>query len=121
MARPEKQEHEQRRWRPNPRYTQAEEAIVRRNAALAGLSVPEYIRQQSLGGVVQAPSSTRSDPALITKINTLALQLRKAGVTANKMAVAVHSDRKFPIRWQQVADALDEARADAEAVLSKLV
>ena len=122
MARPKMEDHEKRTHRHNVRLTAAELGHIQSQATLAGLEVTEYIRLKAMGTVVKSKgSATRSDPALITKINTMALQLRKAGVTANKMAVAVHSDQSFPIRWQQVADGLDAARANAEAVLSELV
>lgn len=112
---------EQRTYRPNPRYTHAEELAIRRHAAMAGLTPAAYVREQSLGAEVRAPVRGRADPALITEINSLALQLKYAGVTANKLAIATHMERDFRGRWQDVADDIDAARAAAAELLERLV
>ena len=96
MARPKKQPHEKRDQRYNLRFTSAEMAHVQLQAAKAGLNLHDYARKRILGAPVAITSSYRTDPALISELNRI-------GVNLNQLARAVNMDREFEGDWGQLA------------------
>ncbi|MCA9274276.1 MAG: hypothetical protein KDA31_14670 [Phycisphaerales bacterium] len=120
MARPTKQPHEKRTERHNLRYTPAEMRHIQRQAQLAGLDPTEYMRRLTLRESVGV-SSSRTDPALITEVNRLALQLKYVGVTANKLAIATHMEREFRGDWRHVASEIDAVRSEVADTLKRIV
>lgn len=122
MARPRLPDRERREHSTRADLTAAEKAELTRKAKLAGLSEAELIRTLIRDGrVVSRGGGVRHDPALVCEVNRLALQLKYAGVTANKLAIAVHTDTRFRGEWERVASELDSARAEASAVLGRIV
>lgn len=108
MARPRKQEHERRTASIRADLTEAEKVFVQEQAARAGLSAAEYTRRRVLGYAVVSPAaSRRADPALITELN-------RVGVNVNQLARAVHTDRDFVRFWREIGSEL-------QAVLVRVV
>lgn len=121
MARPRLSELERREHSTRADLTLAEKHELTRKRKLASMSEAELLRTFIRDGEVIVQGGGRSDPALVTEINRLALQLRKAGVTANKLAMATHMEREFRGRWQEIADELDAVCADAAELLKRVV
>ncbi len=122
MARPRKQPHEKRSEQNNLRFTVAEMEHIRTQAAAAGLDVPDYLRARSLNYVVPSGGSVRrSDPALVTEINRLGVELKALGNNANQLARAVHTDRHFHGRWEEIADAIADTKRRVSDALSRIV
>lgn len=108
MARPRLQEHEKRTERHNVRFTLAEIDHIRTQADAAGLDATEYLRRRALGYTVPAAgASRRTDPALITELN-------RVGVNVNQLALATHTGRDFVRYWQEIG-------REVERVLEQLV
>lgn len=108
MGRPRKEEHERRTASIRADLTEAEKVYVQEQAARAGLSEAEYTRRRVLGYAVVSPAaSRRADPALITELNRI-------GVNVNQLARAVHTDRAFIRYWREVG-------AELRAVLERVV
>lgn len=105
MARPRKDEHEQRRDRTTVRFTAAEKAFVEEQAGHAGMVPADFIRHRALGLPVQ-PSPRRADAALLSELNRI-------GVNVNQLARAVHTERDFARFWSEVGG---ELRAVLEKV-----
>ena len=96
MARPRLEEHEKRTERHNLRFTLAEIDHIRTQADAAGIDVSEYLRRRALGYTVPTGgSSRRTDPALITELN-------RVGVNVNQLALATHTGRDFVRYWQEI-------------------
>lgn len=77
MARPKKQPHEKRDGTPmQARVTEAERLYIEQQAALAGLSPSEYMRQRALDYVVQ-PAQSQADTQLIAEINRIGCNLHQ--------------------------------------------
>ena len=100
MARPRKSPVQKRNTQRNLRFTLEEDELLRVEAAKAGLSVSEYIRALALKHRVSAPASRRADPALISELNRI-------GVNVNQLARAVHTGRKFAQYWKEVGVELE--------------
>ncbi len=97
MARPKKQPAEQRDQRFNLRFTQAELEHVHAQAARAGLSAHEYARRRSLGHIVSPAAASRgADPALISELNRI-------GVNLNQLARATNMGKEFSGEWDDIA------------------
>lgn len=107
MARPKKQPHERRTERFNLRFTVAELAHVEQQARAAGLDPTEYLRRRALGYTVPAAPARRTDPALVSELNRI-------GVNVNQLARAVHTGRDFVAYWREIG-------AELSAILEKLV
>src|SRR3569833_2223355 len=105
MARPKKEEHEQRIASTRADLTVAEKEYLLQQASLAGMSVADFVRRRILGLPVQPPPS-RADAALISEINRI-------GVNANQLARVQNSDREFRGDWQAIA-------AEVKRVLGKV-
>lgn len=107
MARPKKHEMEKRNRVIAFRATVAEEEHLREQAANVGLSLSDYTRRRSVGHVVAAPARPKFDPALVSEVNRI-------GVNVNQLTQAVHMDREFVKYWREIGKEL-------EALLEKLV
>lgn len=107
MARPIKQEHEKRSETARFRLTLAEREYIRTQAANAGMSETDYLRARALGFSVSSARSGRSDPALISELNRI-------GVNVNQLAAATHQDRDFVRYWREIG-------AELRGVLGKVV
>ncbi len=118
MARPHLEEHEKRSQFARARVTPAENARITQQATLAGLTPAEFIRRRLLDYQVPPRSDVAAvDPALITELNRLALQLKSIGNNANQLALSAHTGRKSRTAW---ADVVDRINATLEAVKSTL-
>ena len=100
MARPRKSPVKKRNTQRNLRFTLEEDQLLRVEAAKAGLSVSEYIRDLALKHRVSAPAARRADPALISELNRI-------GVNVNQLARAVHTGRKFTQYWNEIGSELE--------------
>ncbi|MEM6275370.1 MAG: plasmid mobilization relaxosome protein MobC [Pseudomonadota bacterium] len=106
MARPSKDPSELRTQRFNLRFTLAEIETLRANAAAAGQEPHEYARRRVLGHRVPPAPSRGSDPALLSELNRI-------GVNVNQLARSVHRGSDFQHYWREVGAAL-------QAVLAKV-
>lgn len=101
MARPRKQPQERRTTNVDARVTIAERCYVQQQAVKAGLSEAAYVRQRVLDYEVRAKAcANRSDPALISELNSLGTQVQKLGNLANQIALYCHTDRRLPTGWE---------------------
>lgn len=90
MARPKKQDHERRSARNEQRYTVAEFEWLNEQAAKAGITMTEFVRRRALSLPVRpAPSAQGVDPALVTELNRI-------GVNLNQVAKALNAGRALP-------------------------
>jgi len=120
MARPKKQTYERRTSFVQARVTLAERRHVQQQAAEAGLSEAEYVRRRALDCVVQASRhSARFDPALVSEINRLALQLSALGNLANQVARACHTDRRLPAGYGELPSRIKRLLRLVEQTLEK--
>jgi len=102
LARPLKHEHEKRSIVLQTRITQADKAHVEEQAAACGLSLSEYTRRRTLGHVVAPLSRAKYDPALVSEINRI-------GVNVNQLARSIHlDDQRFVPYWQEIGSQLEE-------------
>ena len=99
MARPKKQEHEKRSETARFRLTLAEREYIRSQARNAGMAETDYLRARALGLSVSPARSTRTDPALVTELNSI-------GVNVNQLAAATHMGRDFTRFWQEIGTEL---------------
>ena len=102
MARPVKQSDEKRTEQLNLRLTLAEVEAIRSEATKAGLPVAEYVRRRSLGYQVPSAAARSSDPALVSEINRI-------GVNVNQLTKAVHMDdhrSPFTAEWRAILSEL---------------
>ena len=107
MSRPRKQPAEKRSLRlPAASVTPAEFAEVERQASVAGLSAPEFVRRCVLGRQV-APRRARTDEAMLVELNRI-------GVNINQMARATNAGRP------PASTELQAALAKLRAVLEEL-
>lgn len=107
MARPKKQSHEKRSETARFRVTLAEREYIRSRAAAAGMAETDYLRARALGFSVSPARSAQTDPALITELNSI-------GVNVNQLAAATHQGRDFVRYWREIG-------AELRQVLSKVV
>lgn len=96
MARPKKQMHEKRDQRFNLRFTAAEIEYLRVQAQRAGLDPHDYARRRTLGTPAVSAGSRRADPALISELNRI-------GVNLNQLARAVHRGSDDGTDWGELA------------------
>jgi len=121
LARPAKAPSELRTERYNLRFTAGEIEYVRSQADAARLTVMEYIRRRALEyRVPSGAGERRADPALISEINRVGVQLAAAGNLANQLARSSHSGRAFRGRWQDIAGELERCQRDVESLLDRL-
>lgn len=103
MARPKKSDAEKRSQVVNMRFTLAEHEHLRAQAESAGLSVSDYVRRRAIGYTVPpAPSRATSDPALLSELNRI-------GVNVNQLARASHRGAEFTRYWRDVGAELSKA------------
>lgn len=102
MARPKKRSEEKRDEQVKIRLTLAEANELRDAALSAGLSVSDYARRRMLGIRLPQTSIRRSDPALVSELNRI-------GVNVNQLARAHHRDSAFVAYWQDVGCELETA------------
>lgn len=122
MARPKKHPDEKREERFNLRFTLAEREHVETQARLAGLEPHEFLRRRSLGYVVPpAPARRGADPALITELNRLGLELSKIGNNANQLALAAHTGRRPATAWHAVTRRITDLGNQVSEVLERVV
>ena len=95
MARPEKSAQDKRAAQLKVRLTDAEIAQLRAAATTAGLSVSDYARLRMLSGGVPVRMSVRRDPALVSELNRI-------GVNINQLARAHNRGRRFVGYWHEV-------------------
>ena len=105
MARPAKQTEEKRTEQLKIRLTIAEIEQLRAAAKAAGLSVSDYARAQMLGSQLPIRVTTRRDPALVSELNRI-------GINVNQLARAHHRDSAFVRYWREVGDELRYALRD---------
>lgn len=102
MARPKLQDDERMSEVVRLRMTTAELNHVRTQADAAGTSVSDFLRKRAMGYVVPSSgSSRRVDPALITEIN-------RVGVNVNQLALATHTGRDFVRYWQEIGREVEQ-------------
>lgn len=122
MSGPERAPRENRDDVIRARVTTSEKAYVQCQAEAAGLSEAEYLRRRSLDYRVTAGGAARrADPALITELNRLGLEMSAIGNNANQLARSMNSGRRFRSRWEDVADEIERLRARVEGVLERVV
>ena len=108
MGRPKLEEHEKMSEVVRLRLTYAELEHVRSQADAAGTSVSDFLRKRAMGYTVPtASSSRRVDPALISELN-------RVGVNVNQLALATHTGRDFVRYWQEIG-------REVEQVIEQLV
>jgi hypothetical protein len=121
MGRPRKNPDERRSARAEARLTIAEHEYVRQQAYLAGLEVSEYIRRRILDYEVPIKDTGRADPALVTALNRLALEVRAIGVNANQLARASNAGRRSRLSWEAVAARIEALGEEVSEALERLV
>ncbi|QDU70161.1 plasmid mobilization protein [Engelhardtia mirabilis] len=121
MARPAKQPEERRSARAETRLTVAEHEYVRQQARIAGLEVSEYIRRRILGYEVPFGATRRTDPALITELNRLGLELSAIGNNANQLARSSNAGRQARSSWTATASRINALGDQVSAALEALV
>lgn len=99
------------------RLTAAELELVRRRSAAAGITVSDYLRRRVQNSPIPRH---RFNPALVSEINELGLQLRAVGNLANQLARSVHTGRKFVTDWRVVRDAVDQTVQKASDALEQV-
>ena len=104
MARPRKQDGERRNEVARFRVTLAEREYIRAQAQAAGLLEAEYLRRRALGYAVSPARPGRSDPALISELNRI-------GVNVNQLARATHRGSDFVHTWQIIGKQLSDVLA----------
>lgn len=120
MARPSKIA-EVRRENRTVRYTTAEWLLLAERGAEAGLSTSEYVREASLSSRVVKVVRGGCDPAVVSELNRLSLQLSSLGNLANQVALYLHTGRAIPKEWSALPGAIEKTRREASALLCKLV
>lgn len=111
-GRPKKADGELRSVRLTLRLTLAEKAAIDAHAAAAGVDVSRYLRGLALKGALPfsagddglRPSPGRSDPALLSELNRI-------GVNVNQLARAVHRGADFVAYWRAIGAELERALA----------
>ena len=101
MARPRKQDREKRNEVARFRVTLAEREYIRAQAQAAGLLEAEYLRRRALGYAVPPARPGRSDPALVSELNRI-------GVNVNQLARATHRGSDFVHTWQIIGKQLSD-------------
>jgi hypothetical protein len=122
MARPQKPDDDRRTEQVKIRLTVAEKATLETETRKAGLALADYVRRVALGhrvGLAYGPKP--ADPALVTEINKLALQLSALGNLANQVALYAHTERTIPDSWATLPDEIRQAQAQASAALAHVV
>ena len=104
MARPKKQDGEKRVETARFRVTVAEREYIRSQATAAGIGEAEYLRRRALGYVVPPARPGATDPALISEINRI-------GVNVNQLARATHRGSDFVHTWRIIGQQLSETLA----------
>lgn len=100
MARPKKQDQEKRTETARFRTTLAEREYIRDQARLAGVSEADYLRARALGyRVAPAPKSAAVDPALVS-------ELTRIGVNVNQLAKHANAGRAMPHSWTALSEQL---------------
>ena len=107
-GRPRKEPHEQRTESIRADLTVAEKEHVRQQAARAGLSEAEYTRRRILGFEVSAAGRRAFDPALVSEVN-------RVGLNVNQLARAAHTGREFVHFWREVGAELKDVLAKVTA------
>lgn len=104
MARPKKHDGEKRSETARFRVTLAEREYIRAQARAAGIAETEYLRRRALGYAVPPARPNQSDPALISELNRI-------GVNVNQLARATHRGSDFVHTWQIIRQQLAETLA----------
>lgn len=122
MARPKKEPHERRTELAQARVTEAEMAYIDQQAYLAGLERSDYLRRRALDYQVPAKAETAADPALVSELNRLGLELKAIGNNANQLAVNLHTGRRSErLAWEEVVAEITRARAEVAEVLERIL
>jgi hypothetical protein len=121
MARPHKLDAE-RRHNHTVRYTDAEWTTLCERGEGAGLAPSEYAREASLSArVVRVVRKGLCDPALVSEVNRLSLQLSALGNLANQIALYAHTGRTISRDWELLPAEIRQAQRAAVALLESLV
>lgn len=92
MARPKKQRQEKRSEQTKERWTLAEYAYLNQQARIAGVTRAEFVRRRALSRPVSAaPTSSSYDPAIISELNRIGVNLNQIAKHANAGRGAPHS------------------------------
>lgn len=105
-------------------FTISEKAALSSLARDAGMNMSDYIRQRLFEENGEAPArSSRavSDPALISLLNKLNLELARTGNNANQLARATHRDSDFTQFWREIGDEVRFAAVQARTALAKVL
>ena len=121
MPRPRMHPDERRDQRFNLRFTVAELEHVETQARIAGLSPTDYLHRRALGYEVPSAATRRVDPALVTEINKIGLQLNRIGVNANQLARDANTGRTPRIAWQDVVARINALGDQVAKALEKAV
>ena len=104
------------------RLTLAEAERLRAVAAEAGITVSDFLRRRACGYKVPAPRQHRAfDPAMVSEVNRLGVEIKKVGNLANQVALAAHTGRRSRVVWDEVAEQIGSALAEVHAVLERLL
>ena len=122
MARPKKVQSEVRDRRlSHIRVTGAEQATIQANAAQAGLSVSDYVRELALSGGQIIMREPLADVALITELNALGSELNAIGNNVNQMARLGNVHQKIDgVRLAELSQALQARLARLDDFLTEI-
>ena len=102
MARPTKEPHEKRLETARFRVSLAEHEYIREQARNAGMTPTDYMRARTLGHrVAPAPGTSAADPALVSELNRI-------GVNLNQITKAINAGRGLPHSLEAAAAELRE-------------
>lgn len=121
MARPKMNPDETRSVRFNLRFTTDERSRIATQARIAGLAPHEYCRRRCLEYEVQPPLHHRVDPAIVTELNRIGLELSAIGNNANQIARSKHTGRRERVAWDRVTEAIVARSEELSAVLEKVL
>ena len=121
-GRPVLHPEEKRSERLNVRFTPMEKRHVETQAHAAGIKPNEYVRRRCLGHVV-ATGGGRANPALVSELNRIGVQLAALGNVVNQIARYAHSDREargFDGDWERLFGDIEESKTAIAAALDRL-
>lgn len=99
MARPTKTPAERRTEQVKIRLTLAETDYLRTQAAVAELTLAEYVRRLALGYRVKPPRA-RIEAQLLSELNRI-------GVNVHQLTRAANAGRGFAGDWEAIVDELE--------------
>lgn len=105
------------------RMSIAERGRLEAEAAQAGMSPSDYVRARlfSTRRSMPSPAPQAVDPALISLLNKVNLELRRVGNNANQLALATHRDSSFTQFWREIGDEVRFAAVQARSALNQVL